>query len=147
MATQNGTYGPAGGYRPSHAGYAHQASLDDQGIDVTQSPGRESPLSAGSSVGAKSAGPCRHSAASTTSLDSGRASGTFNPQPAGHQQQQPARHSGVAYEACLRNSYHSSSSSLGSSTGCSARIDDIHRLNVCEMLSQGVPVRRIVFTN
>ena len=46
------------------------------------------------------------------------------------------RFSGHSYESCLRNSYHSSSSSLGSA----GKSDDIHRLNVNEMLSQGVPV-------
>lgn len=140
-----------------HPSYAHQISLEDQGIDLTQSPGRESPSSASStaSVGLKSnnsagSGPCRHSTTSTTSLDSGRASGTYEhgqrSAPFHHANgsvvvhQHHVRYSSQPYESCLRNSYHSSSSSLGSSGGCSAKIDDIHRLNVCEMLSQGVPV-------
>ncbi|XP_025413890.1 uncharacterized protein LOC112686008 isoform X2 [Sipha flava] len=47
--------------------YYHQLSLqEDQGIDMTQSPGRDSPGSSGSGSGS------RHS---TASLDSGRASG------------------------------------------------------------------------
>ena len=174
----------------STSSFHHQHSMEDQGIDLAQSPGRESPSSSSStvSVGLKSCnsagsgvssgsvvlGPgssgssgssCRHSTTSTTSLDSGRASGTYDslhshghhhngnsqrhpgvlviqhqtqphPQQVGQQQQQ--RFSGQSYESCLRNSYHSSSSSLGSA---GSKIDDIHRLNVCEMLSQGVPVR------
>lgn len=159
-----------------HPTYSHQISMEDQGIDLTQSPGRESPSSSSStvSVGLKSCnsagsgasssvvlGPgssgssgssCRHSTTSTTSLDSGRASGTYDHhhhssqrhpgllviqhQAQPHVQQQ--RFSGQSYESCLRNSYHSSSSSLGSA---GSKIDDIHRLNVCEMLSQGVPVQ------
>lgn len=168
-----------------HPNYSHQLSMEDQGIDLTQSPGRESPSSSSStvSVGLKSnisggsgsgssatsailtgSSSCRHSTTSTTSLDSGRASGTYDlhhqhgagqrhgstssssttstfHHPGGqmllvqHQQQQ--RFSGQSYESCLRNSYHSSSSSLGSSGG---KIDDIHRLNIGEMLSQGMPV-------
>lgn len=159
-----------------HPNYSHQMSLEDQGIDLTQSPGRESPSSSSSTVsvgiksnnsssGASSAilpgsgSSCRHSTTSTTSLDSGRASGSFShhhgqpalllqqqqhqPQQQHHhlqqtQQQHQQRFSGQSYESCLRNSYHSSSSSLGSSNG--SKIDDIHRLNICEMLSQGVPV-------
>ncbi|XP_046991600.1 caskin-2 isoform X1 [Schistocerca americana] len=51
------------------AAYYHQMSLqEDQGIDMTQSPGRDSPGSSGSGSGSGS----RHS---TASLDSGRASG------------------------------------------------------------------------
>ncbi|EEB16625.1 ankyrin repeat-containing protein, putative [Pediculus humanus corporis] len=50
--------------------YHHQQSLqEDQGIDLTQSPGRDSPGSSGSGSGSGS----RHS---TASLDSGRASGS-----------------------------------------------------------------------
>jgi hypothetical protein len=168
-----------------HPNYSHQLSMEDQGIDLTQSPGRESPssssstvsvglksnISGGSSSGSSAASAlltgsssCRHSTTSTTSLDSGRASGTYDihhhhganqrhgstsststtstfHHPGGqmllvqHQQQQ--RFSGQSYESCLRNSYHSSSSSLGSSGG---KIDDIHRINIGEMLSQGMPV-------
>lgn len=48
--------------------YHHQLSLqEDQGIDMTQSPGRDSPGSSSGSAGSGS----RHS---TASLDSGRAS-------------------------------------------------------------------------
>uniref|UniRef100_A0A0N8C2S3 Caskin-1 n=1 Tax=Daphnia magna TaxID=35525 RepID=A0A0N8C2S3_9CRUS len=172
-----------------HPNYSHQLSMEDQGIDLTQSPGRESPSSSSStvSVGLKSnisggsgsgssatsailtgSSSCRHSTTSTTSLDSGRASGTYDlhhqhgagqrhgstssssttstfHHPGGqmllvqHQQQQ--RFSGQSYESCLRNSYHSSSSSLGSSGG---KIDDIHRLNIGEMLSQGMPEHEIL---
>ena len=172
-----------------HPNYSHQLSMEDQGIDLTQSPGRESPSSSSStvSVGLKSCnsagsgtsssvmlGPgssgssgssCRHSTTSTTSLDSGRASGTYDHHHhqhshhshSQHSQRHPGtgllvvqhqttqhqmsqlRFSGQSYESCLRNSYHSSSSSLGSA---GSKIDDIHRLNVCEMLSQGVPVMR-----
>ncbi|XP_059469883.1 caskin-2 isoform X3 [Neocloeon triangulifer] len=49
------------------ASFFHQQ--EDQGIDMTQSPGRDSPGSSGSG---SSSGGCRHS---TASLDSGRASG------------------------------------------------------------------------
>jgi len=166
-----------------HPNYNHQMSLEDQGIDLTQSPGRESPSSSSStaSVGLKSnnsssgassailassGSSCRHSTTSTTSLDSGRASGSFShhhgqpalllqqqhqqtqhshlQQPQNHHQQQHQRFSGQSYETgCLRNSYHSSSSSLGSNNG--SKIDDIHRLNICEMLSQGVPVSFFYF--
>jgi hypothetical protein len=175
-----------------HPNYSHQLSMEDQGIDLTQSPGRESPssssstvsvglksnISGGSSSGSSAASAiltgsssCRHSTTSTTSLDSGRASGTYDlhhhhganqrhgstsststtstfHHPGGqmllvqHQQQQ--RFSGQSYESCLRNSYHSSSSSLGSSGG---KIDDIHRINIGEMLSQGMPVISIMKFN
>ncbi|XP_065218052.1 uncharacterized protein ckn isoform X3 [Planococcus citri] len=63
---------PAGQYTQIHAAknavyYHHQLSLqEDQGIDMTQSPGRDSPGSSGSGSGS------RHS---TASVDSGRASG------------------------------------------------------------------------
>jgi hypothetical protein len=54
---------------------------------------------------------------------------------------QQHRFSGQSYESCvLRHSYHSSSSSLGSS----GKSDDIHRLNIAEMLSQGVPEHEIL---
>lgn len=50
----------------------------------------------------------------------------------------------------LATTFWSSSStrlpSLGSAGGC-VKIDDIHRLNVCEMLNQGVPVTRLFSTN
>ena len=178
VSVQNATLLP-------HPNYSHQLSMEDQGIDLTQSPGRESPSSSSStvSVGLKSnisggsssgsatsailpgsSSSCRHSTTSTTSLDSGRASGTYDIHHHHHaagqrhgstsststtstfhqggqlllvQHQQQQRFSGQSYESCLRNSYHSSSSSLGSSGG---KIDDIHRLNISEMLSQGVPV-------
>ncbi|XP_013143297.1 PREDICTED: caskin-2 isoform X1 [Papilio polytes] len=53
--------------------YHHQLALsDDQGIDMTQSPGRDSPGSSSGSAGSGS----RHSSAS---LDSGRASGRLPP--------------------------------------------------------------------
>ncbi|GBP19991.1 Caskin-1 [Eumeta japonica] len=55
------------GHKPVY--YHHQLALsDDQGIDMTQSPGRDSPGSSSGSAGSGS----RHSSAS---LDSGRASG------------------------------------------------------------------------
>lgn len=162
------TNGIAGATLLPNNNYSHQLSMEDQGIDLTQSPGRESPSSSSSTVsvglksnisggsGASSAilPGSRHSTTSTTSLDSGRASGTYDIHQPGQRhgstsststfhgqllltQQQQQRFSGQSYESCLRNSYHSSSSSLGSS---GSKIDDIHRLNISEMLSQGVPV-------
>ncbi|XP_065339620.1 caskin-1 isoform X3 [Cloeon dipterum] len=53
----------------SHAKASYFHQQEDQGIDMTQSPGRDSPGSSGSG---SSSGGCRHS---TASLDSGRASG------------------------------------------------------------------------
>ncbi|CAL4060841.1 unnamed protein product [Meganyctiphanes norvegica] len=106
--------------------YQHQASLEDQGIDV-QSPGRSSPGSgSGSSTtgSTASSGGCRNS---TTSLDSGRASTSTHT----HQH----RLSGQSYDSAgsiLRHSYHSSSSSLGS-----MEHDQTH-VNVPELLNNGV---------
>ncbi|KAJ8682480.1 hypothetical protein QAD02_018272 [Eretmocerus hayati] len=74
------TYGIPPGKSPgavfSHAGFSFPSGVqvgkysltEDQGIDMTQSPGRDSPGSSGSGSGSGS----RHS---TASLDSGRASG------------------------------------------------------------------------
>ncbi|XP_037073919.1 caskin-2-like, partial [Pollicipes pollicipes] len=106
--------------------YQHQQS-DDQGIDV-QSPGRDSPSSAGSST---SSFGCRNS---TSSLDSGRASSAYESK-ASHP---PSlnRLSGQSYESSTsyRQSYHSSSSSLGSLE----KDDVISHLNVGQMLAEGM---------
>ncbi|KAF0305006.1 Caskin-1 [Amphibalanus amphitrite] len=106
--------------------YQHQQS-DDQGIDV-QSPGRDSPSSAGSST---SSFGCRNS---TSSLDSGRASSAYDSK-ASHPTSLN-RLSGQSYESgsSYRQSYHSSSSSLGSLE----KDDAISRLHVAQMLADGM---------
>ncbi|KAB7497451.1 Caskin-2 [Armadillidium nasatum] len=110
----------------SYQAYPLQVSLpEDQGIDV-QSPGRSSPGSGSgsSTTGSTTSGNCRNS---TTSLDSGRASSST--------QTHTHRLSGQSYDSgsILRHSYHSSSSSLGSSEH-----DGTHHLNVQELLNNGV---------
>ncbi|XP_069685335.1 caskin-2 isoform X2 [Periplaneta americana] len=104
------------------AAYYHQLSLqEDQGIDMTQSPGRDSPGSSGSGSGSGS----RHS---TASLDSGRASGYHLLGPSG------PRNSGTTMGGLSSSPRCSlSSSSLGSSEhgGPAARAE--------RLLSQGVP--------
>lgn len=131
--------------------YQQQTSLEDQGIDV-QSPGRDSPSSSGSSSGSG----CRHS---ITSLDSGRASSSAYDGRSGHTYLAgPNQHrlSGHSYESStsLRQSYHSSSSSLGSMD----RLDDnggvggsggggtysSAQINVCKLLSDGVPEMEVL---
>ncbi|XP_049803664.1 caskin-2 isoform X6 [Schistocerca nitens] len=104
------------------AAYYHQMSLqEDQGIDMTQSPGRDSPGSSGSGSGSGS----RHS---TASLDSGRASGyhLLGPSSGG---------TGLRGPGTLSSSPRCSlsSSSLGSSElgGPAARAE--------RLLQQGVP--------
>ncbi|KAK2726935.1 hypothetical protein QYM36_007694 [Artemia franciscana] len=127
---------------PTTPPYGHQSSIEDQGIDMAQSPGRESPSSTTTTSSANRcvapSGPnCR---SSSTSLDSGRAS-YGNP---GNQGNQPSnnRLSGHSYEtsssSSLRHSYHSSNSSLGS-TG-----QEICRMNVAEMLAQGLPDHEVL---
>jgi len=111
-----------------------------------QSPGRESPSStassntgsgSGSGIGSVSSGSgsggsnngCRHS---TSSFDSGRASGSTI-------YQQGVRYSGLSSESSsgsFRHSYHSSNSSLGSIAP-----EDICNFDVSAMISQGIPVR------
>ncbi|PNF26571.1 hypothetical protein B7P43_G13253 [Cryptotermes secundus] len=104
------------------ATYYHQLSLqEDQGIDMTQSPGRDSPGSSGSGSGSGS----RHS---TASLDSGRASGYHLLGPSG------PRSSGTTMGGLSSSPRCSlSSSSLGSSEhgGPAARAE--------RLLHQGVP--------
>ncbi|CAG7834245.1 unnamed protein product [Allacma fusca] len=122
--------------------YQTQISLDDQGIDMTQSPGRESPSSTASSntgsgsssaigsVGSGSNG-CRHS---TASFDSGRASSTIY--------QQGVRYSGLSSESSsgsFRHSYHSSSSSLGSIAP-----EEICNFDVAAMIAQGIPDHEVL---
>ncbi|XP_076339708.1 caskin-2-like isoform X2 [Tachypleus tridentatus] len=105
-----------------------QSSLEDQGIDIEQSPGRESP-------GASSGG----SRNSTSSLDSGRASTSGSDGKVG-----PHRMSVQSYESSRRQSYHSSNSSLGSVD----RIDDsaisVPKVNVTEMIMHSVPDTEIL---
>jgi hypothetical protein len=97
--------------------YHHQLSLqEDQGIDMTQSPGRDSPGSSSGSAGSGS----RHS---TASLDSGRAS--YHPLST-------AGRSTIGSSNSPRCSL--SSCSIGSEQG---RIE--------RMIHQGVPVRTAQF--
>ncbi|XP_013791121.1 caskin-2-like, partial [Limulus polyphemus] len=100
-----------------------QSSLEDQGIDIEQSPGRESP-------GASSGG----SRNSTSSLDSGRASASGSDSKVG-----PHRMSVQSYESGSSQSHHSSNSTLGSVD----RIDDnaisVPKVNVTEMMLHSVP--------
>ncbi|XP_076366614.1 uncharacterized protein LOC143255207 isoform X2 [Tachypleus tridentatus] len=105
-----------------------QSSLEDQGIDVCQSPGRESP--GASSGGSSSGGGSRNS---TSSLDSGRASASGSDvKVASCRTSVQSGDSGSSH----RQSYHSSSSSLGS-------VDDsalsAPRVNVTEMMLHSIP--------
>lgn len=128
--------------------YQQQTSIEDQGIDV-QSPGRDSPGSSGSSSGSG----CRHS---ITSLDSGRASSSAYDGRCSHvflagtNQHRLSAHS---YESStsLRQSYHSSSSSLGSMD----RLDEhtpttpsystpAQQINVSKLLRDGVPEAEVL---
>ncbi|XP_049773009.1 caskin-2 isoform X7 [Schistocerca cancellata] len=104
------------------AAYYHQMSLqEDQGIDMTQSPGRDSPGSSGSGSGSGS----RHS---TASLDSGRASGyhLLGPSSGGAGLRGPGALS--SSPRCSLSSSSLASSELG---GPAARAE--------RLLQQGVP--------
>ncbi|GLH08945.1 Uncharacterized protein GBIM_14098 [Gryllus bimaculatus] len=100
-----------------HAGkgsaYYHQLSLqEDQGIDMTQSPGRDSPGSSGSGSGSGS----RHS---TASLDSGRASGYHLLGPGGSVSSAGSGGGGGAGGAARGGGGSGSGSVLSSSPRCS----------------------------
>ncbi|XP_076305649.1 uncharacterized protein LOC143222691 isoform X2 [Tachypleus tridentatus] len=109
-----------------------QSSLEDQGIDVEQSPGRESP---GASSGGSSGGGSRNS---TSSLDSGRASAAGSDGKAG-----PHRIAVQIYEtnSCQRQSFHSSNSSVD-------QINDsallVPKVNVMEMMLHSIPDKDIL---
>ncbi|XP_046468184.1 caskin-1-like isoform X2 [Neodiprion pinetum] len=108
----DGSYGMPAGKSPgpifTHPGFAFPpvvgkyAHAEDQGIDMTQSPGRDSPGSSGSGSGS------RHS---TASLDSGRASGY---------------HLGPRGPGALASSPRCSISSLGSHPDRPADLDVVH---------------------
>ncbi|XP_025996410.1 caskin-1 isoform X1 [Solenopsis invicta] len=108
----DGSYGMPSGKSPgpifTHSGFAFPpvigkyAHAEDQGIDMTQSPGRDSPGSSGSGSGS------RHS---TASLDSGRASGY---------------HLGPRGPGALASSPRCSISSLGSHPDRPADLDVVH---------------------
>lgn len=110
--TDDGSYGMPSGKSPgpifTHPGFAFPpvvgkyAHAEDQGIDMTQSPGRDSPGSSGSGSGS------RHS---TASLDSGRASGY---------------HLGPRGPGALASSPRCSISSLGSHPDRPADLDVVH---------------------
>lgn len=118
----------------------------DQGIDMTLSPGRESPghdsVSSSVTVGSQASSGCRNS---TTSIDSGRGScGSSNCPPASRLQNAPYgghqhRLSNVSsnYSSSLnssRQSHHSSNSSIQE-----RHEDGICSLNIHEMINNGVP--------
>ncbi|XP_031788036.1 caskin-1 isoform X2 [Nasonia vitripennis] len=109
----DGPYGMPAGKSPgpifSHPGFSFPAMVgkyaqhaEDQGIDMTQSPGRDSPGSSGSGSGS------RHS---TASLDSGRASGY---------------HLGPRSAGALTSSPRCSISSLGSHPDRPTDLDLVH---------------------
>ncbi|XP_011635561.1 LOW QUALITY PROTEIN: caskin-1 [Pogonomyrmex barbatus] len=110
--TDDGSYGMPSGKSPgpifTHSGFAFPqvigkyAHAEDQGIDMTQSPGRDSPGSSGSGSGS------RHS---TASLDSGRASGY---------------HLGPRGPGALASSPRCSISSLGSHPDRPTDLDVVH---------------------
>ncbi|XP_020286037.1 caskin-1 isoform X2 [Pseudomyrmex gracilis] len=110
--TDDGSYGIPSGKSPgpifTHPGFAFPpvvgkyAHAEDQGIDMTQSPGRDSPGSSGSGSGS------RHS---TASLDSGRASGY---------------HLGPRGPGALASSPRCSISSLGSHPDRPTDLDVVH---------------------
>ncbi|XP_076243660.1 CRK like proto-oncogene, adaptor protein isoform X1 [Calliopsis andreniformis] len=110
--TDDGSYGMPSGKSPgpifTHPGFAFPpvvgkyAHAEDQGIDMTQSPGRDSPGSSGSGSGS------RHS---TASLDSGRASGY---------------HLGPRGPGALASSPRCSISSLGSHPDRPTDLDVVH---------------------
>lgn len=101
--------------------YHHQQSLqEDQGIDLTQSPGRDSPGSSGSGSGSGS----RHS---TASLDSGRASGSHLLGP---------RAPGSTLSSSPRCSISSSSIVSSEHGGPGARVE--------RLIHQGVPDQDVV---
>ncbi|XP_043790085.1 caskin-1 isoform X2 [Apis laboriosa] len=110
--TDESSYGVPSGKSPgpifTHPGFAFPAVVgkyahaEDQGIDMTQSPGRDSPGSSGSGSGS------RHS---TASLDSGRASGY---------------HLGPRGPGALASSPRCSISSLGSHPDRPADLDVVH---------------------
>ncbi|XP_023235653.1 caskin-2-like [Centruroides sculpturatus] len=111
-----------------HKLHVTHALLEDQGIDVGPCPGRDSP---GGSSGSSTSG-SRHS---TSSLDSGRASGS--------DVKVPCRLSGHSYESTPRHSCYSSNSSLGSVDRVT---EDGHTsssstpaVNVAEMVLHGIP--------
>ncbi|GAB6020455.1 hypothetical protein CHUAL_003147 [Chamberlinius hualienensis] len=143
-----GGFSPYQTYTVHPPTYHQQTSIEDQGIDV-QSPGRDSPGSSGSSSGSG----CRHS---ITSLDSGRASSSAYDGRCGHvflagtNQHRLSAHS---YESStsLRQSYHSSSSSLGSMD----RLDEhtpstpgysspAQQINVSKLLRDGLPEAEVL---
>ncbi|XP_033213629.1 caskin-2 isoform X1 [Belonocnema kinseyi] len=111
-AVDDGSYGMPSGKSPgpifTHPGFAFPPIVgkythaEDQGIDMTQSPGRDSPGSSGSGSGS------RHS---TASLDSGRASG-YHLGPRGH--------------GALTSSPRCSISSLGSHPDRPGDLDVVH---------------------
>ncbi|XP_012271628.1 caskin-1 isoform X2 [Orussus abietinus] len=111
-APDDASYGMPSGKSPgpvfTHPGFAFPpivgkyAHAEDQGIDMTQSPGRDSPGSSGSGSGS------RHS---TASLDSGRASGY---------------HLGPRGPGALASSPRCSISSLGSHPDRPADLDVVH---------------------
>ncbi|XP_011493814.1 PREDICTED: caskin-2 [Ceratosolen solmsi marchali] len=108
----DGSYGMPAGKSPgpifTHPGFSFPpmvgkyAHAEDQGIDMTQSPGRDSPGSSGSGSGS------RHS---TASLDSGRASGY---------------HLGPRSAGALTSSPRCSISSLGSHPDRPSDLDGVH---------------------
>ncbi|XP_068084564.1 caskin-2 isoform X2 [Anabrus simplex] len=132
-----GPQGVQGYTQLMHAGkgaayYHHQLSLqEDQGIDMTQSPGRDSPGSSGSGSGSGS----RHS---TASLDSGRASGYHLLGPTAPRSTMGGLGPGCSLSSSPRCSL--SSSSLGSSEhgGPAGRVE--------RLLSQGVPDQDVIHT-
>ncbi|XP_052127567.1 caskin-2 isoform X2 [Frankliniella occidentalis] len=118
--------------------FQHQLSLqEDQGIDMTQSPGRDSPGSAGSGSGSGS----RHS---TASLDSGRASGTSS---TGYHHL-VVRGMGLSSQGTASSTLSSSSSprcSISSSSLGSSEHGN-PGLHVERLLQQGVPDCEVVLS-
>ncbi|XP_034247597.1 caskin-2 isoform X2 [Thrips palmi] len=120
--------------------FHHQLSLqEDQGIDMTQSPGRDSPGSSGSGSGSGS----RHS---TASLDSGRASGTSGTSSSGY-------HHLVVRGMGLSQGTASSTLSSSSSPRCSISSSSLGSsehgnpgLHVERLLQQGVPDCEVVLS-
>ncbi|KAK3920860.1 Caskin-2 [Frankliniella fusca] len=118
--------------------FQHQLSLqEDQGIDMTQSPGRDSPGSAGSGSGSGS----RHS---TASLDSGRASGTSS---TGYHHL-VVRGMGLSSQGTASSTLSSSSSPRCSISSSSLGSSDHGNpgLHVERLLQQGVPDCEVVLS-
>ncbi|KAK7868696.1 hypothetical protein R5R35_008223 [Gryllus longicercus] len=132
-----------------HAGkgsaYYHQLSLqEDQGIDMTQSPGRDSPGSSGSGSGSGS----RHS---TASLDSGRASGYHLLGPGGSVSSAGSGGGGGAGGAARGGAGSGSGSVLSSSPRCSLSSSSLGSsehggpaTKVERLLAQGVPDQDVI---